>query len=101
MQRIANSEPHARRGASLLPRITRCPNCRTARMQTGVCVMDANQLCFSEVIVEADERNRAAQDELRADVQDWFDQLAPRQKDALGLWLSGTTDYDACVALAA
>ena len=63
--------------------------------------MDVQQLVFSEVLVEADERNRAAQDELRMDVQAFFDQLPPRQKDSLGLWLSGTAAYDAHVALAA
>jgi len=62
--------------------------------------MALDQLIFSEVI-EADEQNRAAQDELRADVQHWFDQLTPRQKDALGAWIDSTAQYDACVALCA
>ena len=60
--------------------------------------MDVDQLLFSEVIVEADERNRAAQDELRTDVQHWFDQLTPRQKDLLGAWMFGGAQYDTCVA---
>jgi len=63
-------------------------------------MMPLDQPIFSEVI-EADERNRAAQDELRADVQAWFDQLMPRQKDALGAWLDRTAHYDALVALSA
>ena len=63
--------------------------------------MDVEQLIFSEVLVEADERNRAAQDELRTDVQALFDELAPQQKDRLGLWLSGTAAFDAHAALAA
>ena len=45
--------------------------------------------------------NRAAQDELREHVQQWFDQLTPRQKDALGAWLDCTAQYDALVALSA
>ena len=60
-----------------------------------------DQLLFAEVIVEADERNRAAQDELREDVQRWFDRLTPRQKDALGAWVDSTAQYDTCVALCA
>ena len=37
--------------------------------------MALDQLIFDEVIVEAEERHRAAQDELRSDVQQWFDRL--------------------------
>jgi hypothetical protein len=62
--------------------------------------MALDQPIFSEVI-EADEFNRAAQDELRADVQHWFDELSPRQKDALGTWMDSTAQYDTCVALCA
>jgi hypothetical protein len=62
--------------------------------------MALDQLIFSEVI-EADEQNRAAQDELRADVQAWFDALTPRQKDALGAWMDSTAQFDTCVALCA
>jgi hypothetical protein len=61
--------------------------------------MEANQLIFEEVVVESEDRHRAAQDELRSDVQDWFDQLTPRQKDALGAWLDSSAQYDTCVAL--
>ena len=60
-----------------------------------------DQLIFEDVIVEADEWHRAAQDELRADVQRWFDQLIPRQKDALSAWIDSTMQYDALVALSA
>ena len=62
--------------------------------------MPLDQPIFSEVI-EADERNRAAQDELRAAVQQWFDQLPSRQKDGLGAWIDSTAQYDALVALSA
>ena len=62
--------------------------------------MALDQPIFSEVI-EADEFNRAAQDDLREDVQRWFDQLTPRQKDALGAWIDSTAQYDTCVALCA
>ena len=61
--------------------------------------MALDQLIFDEVIVEAEERHRAAQDELRSDVQQWFDQLTPRQKDALGVWMDGSAQFDTCVAL--
>ena len=63
-------------------------------------MMPLDHPIFSEVI-EADERNRAAQDELRTDVQQWFDALPPRQKDALGAWMDSTAQYDTCVALCA
>ena len=63
--------------------------------------MPLDQLIFEEVIIEAEERHRAAQDELRTDVQQWFDQLTSRQKDALGAWIDGSTQYDALVALSA
>ena len=63
--------------------------------------MPLDQLIFEEVIIEAEERHRAAQDELRTDVQQWFDQLTSRQKDALGAWLDSTAQYDALVALSA
>lgn len=56
------------------------------------------QLIVDEVIVEED-YHRAAQDELRSDVQRWFDELSPRQKDALGAWMDSTMQYDTCVAL--
>lgn len=61
--------------------------------------MALDQLFFDDVIVEAEERHRAAQDELRSDVERWFDQLTPRQKDALGAWMDSTMQYDTCVAL--
>ena len=61
--------------------------------------MALDQLVFEEVIVEADEQYRAAQDELRADVQQWFDQLTSRQKDALGAWMDSSAQFDTCVAL--
>ncbi len=61
--------------------------------------MDVQQLIFEEVVIEAEDRHRAAQDELRSDVQDWFDRLTPRQKDALGAWLDSSAQYDTCVAL--
>jgi hypothetical protein len=57
------------------------------------------QLITEEVIVEADEYHRAAQDELRSDVQRWFDGLTPRQQDELGAWMDSTMQYDTCVAL--
>jgi hypothetical protein len=57
------------------------------------------QLIFDEVLIEAEDHHRAAQDELRSDVQRWFDQLSPRQKDALGGWMDSTMQYDTCVAL--
>jgi hypothetical protein len=63
--------------------------------------MDMEQLIFEEVITEAEDRHRAAQDELRSDVQDWFDQLTPRQKDALGAWVDSSMQYDALAALCA
>ena len=63
--------------------------------------MALDQLIFEEVVIEAEERHRAAQDELRADVQQWFDQLTPRQKDALGAWVDSSMQYDALVALSA
>jgi hypothetical protein len=63
--------------------------------------MDVQQLIFEDVIVEAEERHRAAQDELRSDVQSWFDQLTPRQKDVLGAWIESAMQYDALVALSA
>jgi hypothetical protein len=62
--------------------------------------MPLDQPIFSEVI-EADEQNRAALDELREQVQQWFDALPPRQKDALGAWIDGGTQYDTLVALCA
>ena len=62
--------------------------------------MPLDQPIFAEVI-EADERNCAAQDELREQVQQWFDALPPRQKDALGAWIDSTMQYDTCVALCA
>ena len=58
--------------------------------------MPLDQLIFEEVVSEAEERHRAAQDELRADVQQWFDDLTPRQKDALGAWMDGPAQYDTC-----
>ena len=63
--------------------------------------MPLDQLIFDEVMVEAEERHRAAQDELRSDVQEWFDQLTLRQKDVLGAWIDSTMQYDALVALSA
>ena len=61
--------------------------------------MALDQLVFDDVMIEAEERHRAAQDELRAEVQQWFDALTPRQKDALGAWMDSTMQYDTCVAL--
>lgn len=63
--------------------------------------MDAQQLIFDEVLIEAEGRHRAAQDELRGDVQRWFDQLTPRQKDEFGAWIESTMRYDMLVALSA
>ncbi len=63
--------------------------------------MALDQLAFDDVMIEAEERHRAAQDELRADVQRWFDQLTSRQKDALGAWVDSTAQFDTCVALCA
>ena len=63
--------------------------------------MALDQLIFEDVIVEAEEQHRAAQDELRSDVQHWFDELTLRQKDALGTWMDSVAQYDACVALCA
>ena len=63
--------------------------------------MPLDQLIFEDVIIEAEERHRVAQDELRTDVQQWFDALTPRQKDALGAWVDSTAQYDTCVALCA
>ncbi len=62
--------------------------------------MPLDQLIFSEVIV-ADECNRAARDKLRSEVADFFSSLTPRQRDALGSWVSSTAQYDMFVALAA
>jgi hypothetical protein len=61
--------------------------------------MALDQLIFEDVVIEAEERHRAAQDELRTAVQDWFDQLTPRQKDALGAWMDSSAQFDTCVAL--
>ena len=64
--------------------------------------MALDQLAFDDdVMVEAEDLHRAAQDELRSDVQQWFDQLTPRQKDALGAWVDSSMQYDALVALSA
>ena len=64
--------------------------------------MPLDQLIFDDdIMIEAEDRHRAAQDELRTDVQNWFDQLTPRQKDALGAWIDSSTQYDALVALSA
>jgi hypothetical protein len=63
--------------------------------------METEQLIFEEVVLEAEDRHRAAQDELRQDVQDWFDALPSRVKDVLGAWVDGSTQYDALVALSA
>jgi len=62
--------------------------------------MPLDQPIFSEVI-DADERNRAAQDELRSNVQEWFDRLPARQKDAFGAWIDSTAQCDALVTLCA
>ena len=61
--------------------------------------MALDQLAFDEVMIEAEDRHRAAQDELRSEVQQWFDQLTPRQKDALGVWMDSSAQFDTCVAL--
>ena len=62
--------------------------------------MALDQLAFDEdVMIEAEEHHRAAQDELRSEVQHWFDQLTPRQKDALGAWMDSSAQFDTCVAL--
>ncbi len=63
--------------------------------------MELEQLIFDEVVREAEGRHRAAQDELRSDLQTWFDRLLPQQKDALGAWLDSSMQYDALVALSA
>ena len=57
------------------------------------------QLIFEDVIEAADDFNRAAQDELRSDVQRWFDDLTAGQKDELGAWMDSAMLYEACVAL--
>ena len=61
--------------------------------------MEVNQLIFEEVVIESDDRHRVAQDELRSHVQNWFDQLTPRQKDALGARMDSSAQFDTCVAL--
>ena len=62
--------------------------------------MALDQLVFDEeVMIEAEDVHRAAQDELRSDVQHWFDGLTPRQKDALGAWMDSSAQFDTCVAL--
>ena len=64
--------------------------------------MALDQLAFDDdVMVEAEDVHRAAQDELRSDVQHWFDGLTPRQKHALGAWVDSTMQFDTCVALCA
>ena len=63
--------------------------------------MEVHQLMFVEVITEADERNRAAQDELKVKRAGAVRPADHPQKDALGLWLSGSAAFDAHVALAA
>lgn len=62
--------------------------------------MALDQPIFAEVIA-CDERNRAALDQLRVDVADWFASLTPRQRDMLGAWVNSTAQYDMFVALAA
>ena len=62
--------------------------------------MALDQLIFAEVI-EADEQNRAALDDLRTAVAEWFASLTHGQKDALGRWVNSTAEYDMFVALAA
>ena len=59
------------------------------------------QLFFDAVIVEADDHNRAAQEELHREVEAWFDGLTPRQKDALGAWIDSTAHYETMLALSA
>lgn len=59
-----------------------------------------DQLAFSQLLSDADERQRVARDALRSNVQHWFDALSPTQKDALGIWLSGSA-FDTCAALMA
>lgn len=59
-----------------------------------------DQLAFSQLLSDADERQRAARDALRLDVQRWFDALSPTQKTALGIWFDGPT-FDTCAALMA
>ena len=64
--------------------------------------MALDQLALDDdVMIEAEERHRAAQDELRSDLQHWFDRLTHRQKDALGAWVDSSMQYDALVALSA
>ena len=55
---------------------------------------------FDEVIV-CDERTRAALDQLRTDVADWFASPTPHQRDMLGAWVNSTAQYDMLVAFAA
>jgi hypothetical protein len=62
--------------------------------------MALDQPIFAEVIA-CDERSRAALDQLRADVTDWFASLTPRQRDMLGAWVNSSAQYDMFVALAA
>ena len=57
-----------------------------------------DQLVFGQMLSDAHERHL---DELRSQVQEFFDTLSLPQKDFLGTWLGGTTTYDTCVALTA
>lgn len=57
------------------------------------------QLFFDEVILEADDFNRAAQEELHSEVEIWFEALLPQQKDALGAWIDSNVQYEILVAL--
>jgi hypothetical protein len=71
-----------------------------ARNATEYYLMALDQPIFPEVIA-CDERDRAALDELRADVSDWFASLTPRQRDVLAAWVNSPAQYDMFVALAA
>jgi hypothetical protein len=62
--------------------------------------MALDQPIFAEVIA-CDERNRAALDQLRTDVAEWFTSLTPRQRDMLSAWVNSSAQYDMFVALAA
>lgn len=57
------------------------------------------QLFFDEAILDCDGHNRAAQEELHREVEEWFEALATRQKDALGAWIDSIAQYETLVAL--
>lgn len=48
----------------------------------------SEQLTFSRILAEADERSRAALDRHRDCVQSWFDALSVSDKDLLAEWMA-------------